>query len=544
MAIEGQDLEKKSLQVLEQRRFHDLAQTCVAFANAIGGRLLIGLEDDADLPPPSQKVKDSWVSEINRRIPQLTNNVALAPTKKTAANGGEYLEVKVFRAPTIAGTSDGRYFLRVADETRVVMPDELFRLMGDKAAYVWETQISQRLPRQHFEEEKRHGFLELIRRSERVSMFVKEKSDDEILDYYLFTTGECLTNLGVLWIGRRVDRATLPGAPVVQFIKYDETERKVNKLVWDDFSLNPLELIEAVWQQVPDWRESYELPDGIFRRNVPHYDERVIRELLANALVHRPYTQRGDIFINLYPDRLEIHNPGRLPLGVTPRNILHKTVKRNEQLAKVFYDLKLMEREGSGYDMMYEVLLANGKPLPEVREGDDRVTVTVQKRIADVLVVDFLFKADQTFPLKQKDRIALGLIAQHEALTAQEMVKCLDLQNAGELKSWLGRLLKWRIIKKRGRTRGVEYYVEPGLLRKLDFKGRTTLKGIESYRLRALVLEDLARHREAGISEIHERVGNEIPRHKLKRALRELVKGGELRLQGANRWARYSYHMT
>lgn len=110
---------------------------------------------------------------------------------------------------------------------------------------------------------------------------------------------------------------------MIQFIKYDEQGKKVNKIVWDDFSQSPMEMIEAVWREVPDFRERYELPDGLFRQHVPLYDEIVIRELLVNALVHRPYTQRGDIFLNLHPDRLEVVNPGLLPLGVTPQNLLH-----------------------------------------------------------------------------------------------------------------------------------------------------------------------------------------------------------------------------
>ena len=62
---------------------------------------------------------------------------------------------------------------------------------------------------------------------------------------------------------------------------------------------------------------------------------KVVRELLVNALVHRPYTQQGDIYLNLHPDRLEMVNPGRLPLGVTPRNILHASRRRNDRLATV-----------------------------------------------------------------------------------------------------------------------------------------------------------------------------------------------------------------
>jgi len=186
--------------------------------------------------------------------------------------------------------------------------------------------------------------------SERVKQSVKEKSDEELLEHYLLADGEYLTNLGILCIGKRTDRARLGSAPVVQFIKYDENDAKVNKIVWDDYSLNPMEMLEGIWNEVPDWKESYEFPDGLYRQNIAHYEKTVVRELLINALVHRPYTQRGDIFINLYPDRLQIVNPGLLPLGVYTRNILHASVRRNENLAKVFHDLKLMEREGSGYD--------------------------------------------------------------------------------------------------------------------------------------------------------------------------------------------------
>jgi ATP-dependent DNA helicase RecG len=313
----------------------------------------------------------------------------------------------------------------------------------------------------------------------------------------------------------------------------------VRKQVWNDFSLNPLELIEAVWREVPDWKEFYELPDGLFRKSVPHYDEVVVRELLANALAHRPYTQRGDIFLNLHPDRLEVHNPGLLPIGVTPRNILHTSSKRNPHLAKVFYDLKLMEGEGSGFDRMYEVLLSSGRPIPEVREGDDRVAVTARKQIARAAIVDFMVKADRTFPLTQKELIALGLLAQHEALTAIELVKTLELARAEELKFWIGRLKDWGVVNTRGRTKATEYFVEPTVLRTLEFQGGTTLKGIERHRLRELILRDLEIYRNASISQIHNRIGKEIPRRKLQHELKLMVQAGDIGKQGQRKHTVY-----
>jgi ATP-dependent DNA helicase RecG len=343
----------------------------------------------------------------------------------------------------------------------------------------------------------------------------------------------------VLWVGLREDRAALQYAPLVQCIKYDERDQKSRKWLWADYDLNPLELINAVWRDVPDWQESYELPDGLLRKSVPHYDEVVVRELLANALVHRPYTQGGDIFINLYADRLEIHNPGLLPVGVTPQNILHASSKRNPHLAKVFYDLKLMEGEGSGFDRMYEVLLSSGRPVPLVKEGDDRVVVTVQKRIVNTAIVDFVAKADSVFQLTQRERITLGLLAQQESLTAIQMTQLLELKDAAELRHWLGRLVQLAVVQSKGRTKGTEYFVVPDLLRKLEFKGSTTLRGIEKHRLRELLLQDLKIYGTSRIGPMHSRIGKEIPVRKLRRALQELATAGLVQTSGERKGRQY-----
>src|SRR5690606_28308391 len=159
----------------------------------------------------------------------------------------------------------------------------------------------------------------------------------------------------------------------------------------------------------------------------------------------------GDIFINLYPDRLEIHNPGLLPLGVTPQNILHKSVQRNPHLAKVFYDLQLMEKEGSGYDKIYETLLSNGKPLPEPKEENDRVKVTVRKRIVNKHVIQFIEKVNAEFQLRSKEIISLGIIAQHTSLTAIELSDLLGLKEKDALRAWIGRLIEFNLLKSKGK---------------------------------------------------------------------------------------------
>jgi ATP-dependent DNA helicase RecG len=541
MSLEGQISDKKSLRAVTGKTadLPELAKDCVAFANAQGGRLLIGIEDDANLPPADQRIKPELLDTIRKRIAELTVNVVVLPSIVQTENGGEYIDLLVYRSQGVASTTDGRFFIRIADTCQPVLGDDVLRLAGERAALPWESLTSLQVRREQIDNNKFMSFRSAVHASDRVSRFVKEKSDSELLDHYLMANGEWLTNLGILCIGRREDRARLGTAPVIQFIKFDETEAKVNKITWDDYSLNPMEMVDAVWRDVPDWRESYEIRDGLYPHSVPHYDEVVIRELLTNALVHRPYTQRGDIFINLFPDRMQIVNPGLLPLGVTPRNILHVMVRRNEGLARVFHDMKLMEREGSGYDQMYETLLSQGKQPPEPVEGIDRFEVTVRKRIINPFIIDFIDKADQTFQLRQKEKICLGLVVQHDSLTAIELTQLLELKEAAELAPWLDRLVSWQIVHTRGKTKGTTYFVDPELLRKLDFKGSTSLRGIETHRLRELILRDLEKYLDASISEIHGRIGNEIPRRQVKDLLSAMVKQGEIGKKGKLRHTRY-----
>ena len=501
---------------------------------------MIGIENDASEPPAKQRVPDELFEKVRARIGELTVNVtSVVQLRQSESTGGEYLEVTISRSVSPASTTDGRFYLRVGDACKPLVGEEMQRLLEERSAQPWETLTTLKVVRSEVDPALLAEFVSGIRASDRVKDSVKEKSVNELLDHYYLAIGPHLTNLGILSIGRREARARLGTAPIIQFIKYDEAGRKVNKLLWDDHTLSPMQLIDAVWREVPDFRETYELPDGLFRQHIPVYDGRIVRELLVNALVHRPYTQRGDIYLNLYPDRLEVVNPGLFPLGVTTQNILHQSVRRNNELARVFHDLGLMEREGSGYDMVYEVLLSQGRPLPKLFEGHDYVKVLVEKRIVKPEIIDFLVKADQTYQLRQRERIALGLLAQSEGMTARELSDALELSDSVEIASWVGRLTEIGIVRQTGRTRGTRYFVGPEFLRRLEFPSQTSLSRIEPHRLDALVSEDIARYPGSAIGEIHERIGPEIKRRQVKLALDRLCENEKIRPEGDKRGRRY-----
>lgn len=90
------------------------------------------------------------------------------------------------------------------------------------------------------------------------------------------------------------------------------------------------------------------------------------------------------------------------------------------------------------------------------------------------------------------------------------------------------------------KDQGHRYFVPPSLLRAIGLDLRTTLSRVQPHRLRALIQEDVERYPGSSSSEIHQRVGAEIPVRAFRSALQELVDEGTVLPTGERRWRRYN----
>jgi ATP-dependent DNA helicase RecG len=141
--------------------------------------------------------------------------------------------------------------------------------------------------------------------------------------------------------------------------------------------------------------------------------------------------------------------------------------------------------------------------------------------------------------LTQRERITLGVLALSEGMTARELTLLLDIELSGDLILWFGRLFDAGLVKSSGRTKATRYFVEPSLLRESSIKLPTTLKRIEPHRLLELVREDLRRYPLSKIGDISSRIGAEINRSRLKRALADLTRQGVVIKEGELSGSRY-----
>ncbi|MVM29387.1 hypothetical protein GO755_05030 [Spirosoma sp. HMF4905] len=530
MVSEDKNIDYKSLRIVQMgdAGFQKLAQACVCFANAQGGQLVIGIEDKDKLPPSNQLVKVEVVNHTLNRLRSLCFGVAVSSTGvKIYPNGAQYFVIQVFPSlKAIATTSDGKIYLRIGDQCHAVRSEDIIRLANDKDAFQWELQPRQ-ISLSEVSLETVDAFANEIRKSPRVKSTVKAFNDLEIIEHYNLAVNGQLTNLGVLWLGTPAQRSRLSYPITVQYIVYDELGNKVRKIDWHDYTQNPKALLLDIEQQAIELTYYHEFPDGLFRRPIRFYDAQVVRELLINAFAHKSYTISGDVFINVWPDRLEMKNPGGLPTGITKDNILHKTARRNPHVIRIFHDLNLMEGEGSGYDLLYEISSRDAKPFPEINSDYDSTTIVQYSKILNEETVVLLDFVSTHYQLAQREFIALGIIARHQKILTTQLSKELQLAEEERLRSYVGRLIEQGIVISRGVKKGTEYLVNPKLIANAKINVKPTLKVIEPHHLRALIIEELKLRPESTVSSIQKQF-EEITIEDIRKAVYNLVKEGVL----------------
>lgn len=541
MLAESSIIEYKSIKKITsgEKGMKDLASTCVCMANAQGGTIYIGIENKDKLPPPDQIITTEIANKTITNLRTLCYSVGLSLQDiETHPNGGQYFGIKVLPSlRSIATTSDGKIFIRIGDQCQPVRSEDLVRLASEKDAFQWELQ-PRNIQISNISPDSLFWFANEIRNSDRVNSFVKEQSDIEIAEHYNLIQDGVLTNLGVLWLGDASQRSRVSYPLTVQYIVYDDLEKKINKIDWNDYSLNPKELLLDIENKGIELTYFDEFPNGLFRNKIRHYDPRLIRELLINAIAHKSYTISGDIFIKVYPDKIEISNPGGLPLGINKDNILHSVNRRNPHMIRILHDLKLMEGEGSGYDLIFEITGRDSKPFPIINSDFNTTSVTQYSKILDeesVLLIDYIAK---NFKLSQRDFLVLGIVCREKKVLSTQLTNLLQLSDEERLLSYTSNLLRERILTTRGAKKGTEYLINPKVISSSKINIKPTLKTIEPHRLKALIVEDIKRYPGSMIADISKRLPDVLIED-LRKCIYKMVSDSTLRHEGGKTYRKY-----
>lgn len=297
--IEGekQTIEYKSIQKIRtgDRGFRDLAVTCVSLANAQGGRIFVGYDDKGKCPLLGQVIDTDEVNDAVSKLRSLCFNVAVAASEVQTDNfGSQYFIITVYPSfRSIATTSDGKIYIRVADKCEPVRSEDIQRLSEEKGTYQWEM-VRTKFMLDESTLDNLHRLAEEIRRSPRVAFHIKQLDDIELAEHYCLMDAGQLTHLGVLWLGTSKQRQTISYPITAQYIVYDNLERKVRKVEWHDNTLNPKELLLSVVLQNYKLTQKGYIAFGIIAR------ERKILSTQLSAILQLSEEER----LRSYTDKL------------------------------------------------------------------------------------------------------------------------------------------------------------------------------------------------------------------------------------------------
>lgn len=355
-------------------------------------------------------------------------------------------------------------------------------------------------------------------------------TDEETLRNAELFRGEELTYAALLLFGTR--EALTRFIPQMEIVlEYRATEAAGPAQERIELRQGFLSIHDTIWEAIDRRNDRQSYQDGLFRVDIPTFDEAVIREAVLNAYCHRSYRLGGSVFIRQFPRRLEITNPGGFPPGVTPQNIIDAQNPRNRRLAEALGRCGLIERSGQGINLMFERAVRQSKPLPDYTGTNaHEVKLTLRGDITDPAFLRFIERLGE-------ERLA--------SFDTRDLLLLAHLQRADtvpdEYRSRLPRLMEMGVVESMGRGRGTRYILSRRFYAAMGRRGvYTRRRGLDREENKALLLRHLRELGGSGcpMSELQQVLPTKS-RDQIKKLLNELREQGLVQVEGQRRWAKW-----
>lgn len=523
----------------------DLVEAVVCLANAEGGALWLGVEDDGT--PTGLHAEHQHLAGLGGLVAARTSpSVAVIVTPITLG-GVKVAHIAVPKASAEVATSGGVYLRRRikqdgTPECAPMLPHDRasraahFGLADASAQPVAGATLADLDP------------LERERLRQSVQQYGGDRVlldlDDEALDGALGLTarqadGTRLPTLtGLLLVGR--EQALRDLVPTHEFAFQVLAQQAVR---FNEFRRFPLlKALDWLETNFRPYNPEEELQVDLFRVPVPLLDMAAFREAVANALIHRDYHRLGAVHVRLEDDALVVSNPGGLVDGVTLANLL--TIEphpRNPRLADAMKRIGVVERSGRGVDTIYRGLLKFGRPPPDYsRTSLQDVVLRLPTAAADLdfrrLVVDAERKRGAELPIDSL--IALAALREFKRVTADELALRIQ-REAAQARRTLLALTEAGLVEAHGATRSRSYTLAAVVYRRSgDSVAYTRQAGFSALQHEQMVLSYARQHGQIKRAEVMELC--RLSEDQAWRLLKRLWNDGHLVKQGERRWAVYT----
>ncbi len=307
------------------------------------GTLYFGVLPNGDVK--GFQVTESTLRDVSRVVYESIKPQIYPQIRQITIDGSDIIEVR-FDGVNKPYSAYGKFYIRVADESREMNPEELKSMMIESAlSEKWEQRETEftiddvdkealkrfyekatacgRLPAEGLDEEKLLGRLGLMKngRLNNAGNVLFGAKGPVVLKMAVFATDEKLTFLDINRLENNIFRLA------------DEAVNYVNKNI--------------------RWRAEIK---GLYREEIPEIPQNALREIVVNSFAHAQYGGMTQHEIDIHPGKVVIYNPGEFPAKLSPEDFASQdlsSVLRNELIAKTLYLCHDIESFGSGFKRVF-----------------------------------------------------------------------------------------------------------------------------------------------------------------------------------------------
>lgn len=354
-----------------------LAETLVAFANADGGTVLLGVDENG---APAEGLFGEEMEEALRSALLECRPPIRTEWEQIETAGGTAAAIHVPRSTELHALADGRVLIRSGSQNRPLGGEQVRQLASGKSSGDFEMQEIAGAELGDLDPDIIKDYI--ARREEKQGRQIK-LPQERLLRQIGALTGEGKPTVAGLLLFGFEPQFFLPQSALT-FVRFSGTELRgpggLPGYTRRDEITGPLaQVIERSWAILMHEMRMEAVVKGLRREERTEYPQFAVREALVNAVCHRDYRLGGRrIEIRMFDDRLEVHSPGGLPGYITIDNIVDEHFSRNPRLVSGLYHWNYIEELGLGIDKMIESMVQAGHPQPKFDATPHSFTVVLR----------------------------------------------------------------------------------------------------------------------------------------------------------------------
>ena len=361
----------------------DISSTLVGFANADGGELLVGVEDDGEITGiPERAALISYLSQCYRDGVHPKTPLTNVRSAEVNIEGKKILYLSTMKSTgVIHQTADGKALQRRDLETVPIALEEIHFTRQEKRSQEYDREFVEGAQADELD-------LNAVRvLADQISSGMTAERCLQYLDLADFADGYLRLRRAALLLFAKEPSKWHPRLQIrIMRVSGNELKSGAAYNVGQDKNVqgNIVNLVTSSWEALrPDLVQTRLTGTAKFESRIM-YPEFACREALINAVAHRDYSQEGlGIEIYIFDNRMEVSSPGGLLSSITVdelKKLSGAHQSRNSLVSRALRELGYMREVGEGMRRIYELMLSNELSEPQIESSTNRFVVTLSNK--------------------------------------------------------------------------------------------------------------------------------------------------------------------